>query len=202
MSTDAYLRVRTKLQQTGREYLDGFSWHDFEGLSLQEYGEIVDSLKTRAAAGDGVSFAALEIVLSREELLEFAKDLLKLDACPTSLHHARLLTAIFGRTADEQVWRSLVNVLAQGDAAARLWALNNLQVENLSPQRMNELSVLLPKLINQERDEALLISLVADFLVTRRLVPKSSQYIQYAKRLRSPNLKERRAALMELGCKV
>jgi hypothetical protein len=67
---------------------------------------------------------------------------------------------------------------------------------------MSEPSLLLPDLITRERDDTLLIALVAEFLAILKFAPKSSQYVNCAKRLRSTNFKERRAALSELGCKV
>jgi hypothetical protein len=202
MNTDAYLEVRQKMRQSGRAYFEGFSSRDFEGLSPQEREEIIGVLKERAASNDGVAFAALQELLSRDEILIFINDLLQRAVSLDRLFLAQIQVALFTRTANEQAWQSLLRILTTGDSVARHWILNKLKIESLCQQHIHQLSLLLPEMIIKERDVTLLISLIAQFLKIERFIPKSSEYIKYARRLQSPNPNERRAALIELGART
>jgi hypothetical protein len=198
MHSPSYQNLQKKLNSTGREYMEGFSSSDFEGLTSSEWIEIVNSLKLRAEKHDGVSLDGLRCALKESDFLEFAKDLLARHA-DAGLFSAQLLTTIIRYSIAADMWHRLIVMLKDGDEASQRWILNNLPLEGLSEQWAREITSVLAEQIEKESDKAMLASRVGAFLLIKKYVPRSEEFIRLARQLQEVDRRDRKRTLEELG---
>lgn len=201
MHTEAYNGIKEKLNSTGREYMDGYSSQDFTGLTDAERAEIADVLKLRAVRGDGVSLDALPHALGQKEFAAFIENLLSKPPVD-DLAYAQILTAAMRYVPEHDLLRRLAELLKSGDVAARTWILNKLDISDFAEGWIDEYSKILGRLLFDERDRVLLISEIDFLLRIKKLMPKSAEFLIFAKRLQVPDKRERKRALSDLGLEI
>jgi hypothetical protein len=198
MHTATYERLQKRLTLSGRDYLDGFSSLDFEGLTADEFEEIREVLAERARHGDGVSLDALQQILPIEDFCDFAERLLTDDM--DDLFAAQLVTSICKIRRSESDWSRVLKLLSHSDVSARRWLINWLPSILISDSQVSGLLRILAELIQKESDQSMLVGESVLLLLVKGFVPKSSQLVEYAKRLQSADRRERKKALVELDC--
>lgn len=60
--TKAYEQFMKQANSQGREYGAGFTYHHFDGLTLEEKDEVISLLRERALKGDTIAISALNFV--------------------------------------------------------------------------------------------------------------------------------------------
>lgn len=198
MSTDAYQSFLRRLEQTGREYYDGFAAADFAGLTEAEFGEIRRILLSRARGGDGVSLKALRFVLSAQEVAAFADEMLAARGS-TEFFDADLAIALYDIREDDASWGQLMRVLESGDEFARQLIINKLSTIDVPTPKSQHLAQLLRARIPEEKNNIVLLGEVAVLLKLLGFKPASAEMAASAKRLQSADRRERVKELERIG---
>ncbi len=198
MHTASYDNLQKRLASSGRDYFEGFSHSDFDGLASDELAEIKGILLARARRGDGVSLDALRQILPSDEFFDFASALLQENLA--DLFAAQLVTAVCEDRCSESAWTRALQLLSHGDGSARRWLLNKLPSNAIPDTQKIGLLKTLADLIQKESDQGMLIGESSLLLLTKGFAPRSPELATYAKRLQSPDLRERKQTLIELGC--
>jgi len=197
MHTSGYNNLIERLQSSGREYLDGFSSDDFRGLTEVEAHEIRDVLVDRATRGDGVALDGLGKLLPRDRYLHFLEELIVTQEAGR-LFYAQLATAICKIRGGTDIWNRLLDCLERGDIATKRWVLG--QIPSLSvPHDVHSVLIdAVNAIVQDERNKDALILASGVMLELCHIKPKTSMYIEFSRRLQSPDRRDRRQALTEL----
>jgi len=196
MQTAAYERLHKRLALSGRDYLEGFSSSDFEGLTTAELEEICEELTERTQNGDGVALDALRQILPLEDFYNFAERLLTEEA--NDLFAAQLVTSICEVRRGDSAWSRMLRLLGHSDVSARRWLINRLPSILIPDSQISGLLRILAELIQKESDQSMLVGESVLLLLVKGFAPKSSQLVEYASRLQSADRRERKQALFEL----
>lgn len=194
MHSRGYERVIEKLGVTGREYYDGFSPDDFNGLLDSEITDVRNILLERARQHDGVSLRALKFLLPTAEYVHLLKQLR--DTVDTvDLFDAQVVTALCEIRNDEDSWGRLIDCLERGDRSAKIWIFGQLEGRSVPLYARARLLSVLKAMIPQERDEVLLLHASGAILLLCGVVPKTPSYIDASERLENPDPRIRAQAL-------
>lgn len=198
MSTESYKNFLRRLEQTGREYYDGFAAADFAGLTEAESGEVRRILLSRAGGGDGVSLNALRFVLSAQEVAALADEMLAARGS-AELFDAELAIALDDIREDDASWAQVMRVLESGDEFARQLIINKLSTVEVPTPRSQQLTQLLHARIPEEKNHVVLLGEVVVLLKLLGFKPASAEMAASAKRLQSVDRRERVKELQRLG---
>lgn len=201
MHSKGYERVIEKLSVTGREYYDGFSSDDFNGLSESEITDVRNTFLERARGRDGVSLRALKFLLPKVEYVHLLEELR--DAVGTiDLFVAQVATALREIRNDEDSWRHLIDCLERGDRFAKTWIFGQLEGLSVPPDARSRLLSVLKAMIPAERNEVLLLHASGAILQLCGVVPKTPVYIDISERLENSDPRVRVKALTRLDLHV
>lgn len=198
MSTDSYNDFLGRLEQTGREYYDGFAAADFAGLTEAESAEVRRILLARASAGDGVSLNALKFVLSGHEVAAFADEMLAARGS-AELFDAHLAIALYDIREDDASWGQVMRVLESGDEFARQLIINKLSTIAVPTSRSPQLAQLLRMRIPDEKNAVVLLGEVVVLLKLLGFKPASAEMAASAGRLQSADRRERVKELQRIS---
>jgi hypothetical protein len=197
MNTSGYNNFIEKLHSSGHEYLDGFSLEDFRGLSKAEVIEVRNILADRASRGDGVALDGLSKLLPRDRYLQFLEELIARQQVGR-LFYAQLATSICGMRGDGNGWSQVIDCLEDGDIAAKRWVLGQIPSLPVPSDVLPRLMDAVKAIVQDERNKAVLILASGVMLEFSHVKPKTSMYIEFSKRLQSPDQRDRLQALAEL----
>jgi hypothetical protein len=197
MHTSGYNYLMEKLHASGREYLDGFSSDDFCGLSEAEAHEIRDVLVDRASRGDGVALDGLGKLLPKDNYLRFLEELIVTQE-DGRLFYAQLTTSICRIRGDTDIWHRLVGCLERGDLATKRWVLGQIARLSVPPHVHSMLTDAVKTIVQDEHNKVVLILASGVMLELCHIKPKTPSYIEFSRRLQSPDKRERRQALTDL----
>lgn len=197
MHTSGYNNLIERLHSSGREYLDGFSSDDFRGLTETEAHEVRYALIDRASRGDGVALDGLDKLLPKDKYLHFLEELIATQEADR-LFYAQLATSICKIRGGTDIWNRLIDCLKRGDTATKRWVLGQIPSLSIPPDVHSMLMDAVKAIVQDERNKAALILASGVMLELCHIKPKTSTYIEFSRRLQSPDTRDRCQALTEL----
>ncbi len=122
--TETYDRFLRQRAATGREYGEGYSRADFDGMTPDEAESAKDLLEHDAGKGDGVAVDGLATLATPGALAALYR--LLGASPPPSRQHANVAIAIWTLTHDDRMQAEIAKDLATDDVDLYEWALTAL----------------------------------------------------------------------------